>query len=127
MPRIMVVDDNAPIRRLLRRSLEEDGHTVLEAPNGRMALSYMGGGPVELVISDVFMPDVNGFDFLMSIRDAFPATRIIMISGGGDLGATPTLSAAANLGADRVFEKPFDLEEMLVAVRALLADDNCPA
>ena len=85
----------------------------------------MRDSPFALVISDVFMPDVNGFEFLMTVRDAFPETQIIMISGGGmsvgeEVGVIPTLSAAAKLGAARVFQKPFAFNELLDAVRALL-------
>ena len=94
-----------------------------------MAVVQMRDSPFALVISDVFMPDVNGFEFLMTVRDTFPRTRIIMISGGGisvgeEVGVEPTLSAAAKLGAARVLQKPFVFEELLDAVRALLVDDD---
>ena len=102
--------------RELRRALEEDGHTVVEAPDGRLALSHFGDDRIDVVISDVFMPGMNGFEFLMSIRDRFPEMRIIMMSGGGNLGKTSVLSTAAKLGAHRVFEKPFDMTEVLEAV-----------
>ena len=116
----MVVDDNGAMRRSVRRMLEQDGHTVAEAPNGRLAMDQMGHRPAELVISDVFMPDMNGFEFLVRLREGFPGTSVIVMSGGGHVGGTPILDAAAKLGADRVFEKPFDLEEMREAVRLVL-------
>ena len=116
----MVIDDDTDIRRALRKVLERDGHTVVEEPNGHSALRHFTGDPADLVISDVYMPDMDGIDFLMRVRDAFPDARFIMISGGGSLGKESVLQAAERLGADRVLEKPFKVQEVREMVQDLL-------
>lgn len=118
MPRIMIIDDAAAIRTSLRRILERDGHTVLEEPDGKSALRHFAGDPTDVVISDVFMPDMDGIDFLMRVRETFPEAKIIVMSGGGALGKESVLAAASRLGADVVFEKPFEATQVLDAVRA---------
>ena len=121
MPRVMVVDDNDALRRSLRRLLEHNGYDVVEAPNGRMALTALRNHEFDVVITDVFMPDTNGYQFVLEVRDVFPTLPIIMMSGGGRLGREPVLDAGAKLGAQRLFKKPFKLEDMLEAVRKLSA------
>jgi len=121
MARIMIVEDDDALRSVLRRSLETEGHQVIEEPDGGSALRHFAGDPADLVVSDVFMPVMDGIDFLMRVRDAFPEARIIVMSGGGDLGKTSVLDAAARLGADGVLEKPFEIAEFLEMVRATLA------
>lgn len=118
----MVIDDDDDVRASLRRILERDGYTVIEEPDGKSALRHFAGDPADLVISDVYMPDMDGIDLLLRVRDAFPEARIIVISGGGQMGKESVLAAASRLGADRIFEKPFDVLDMLEAVRAVLAD-----
>jgi CheY-like chemotaxis protein len=123
MASILVVDDNPSIRRSLRRLFESNGYTVAEAPTGRMALTNLRHAPSDLVVSDVFMPDMNGYELLMTLRDEFPDIPLIMMSGGdGGVGKTNVLHAGSKLGALRVFEKPFRLNEMLEAVQGALAD-----
>lgn len=123
MARILVVDDDDTIRRAIRRLFESNGYEVSEAPNGRMALTSLRHTPSDLVVSDVFMPDMNGYEFVMTFRDEFPDTPIIMMSGGGaGLGKTNVLHAGSSLGANRVFKKPFPFVELLEAARELLAD-----
>lgn len=121
MLRILVVDDHDTVRRSLRKLFEREGYTVVEASNGRMALTQMQNDSFDLVITDVFMPDMNGYQFLLTIRDSHASTPIMMMSGGGgSMGKATVLKAGAKLGAHRVFEKPFDVEEILSAVRDLV-------
>ena len=122
MPRIMVIDDDDGVRVSLRRALQRDGHTVIEEADGKSALRHFAGDPADLVISDVYMPDMDGIEFLLRAQDAFPEAKIILMSGGGQMSKESVLSAGARLGAVRVFEKPFDIVDMLEAVRAVLAD-----
>jgi len=125
MARILVVDDDDTIRRSLRRLFESQDYTVTEAPTGGMALTNLRHTPCDLVVTDVFMPDMNGYELLMTFRDEFPDTPLIMMSGGGaGVGKTNVLFAGSKLGARHVFEKPFDLSEMLEAVQELLPDGS---
>lgn len=122
MARVMVVDDDAAIRHALTKVLKEDGHDVLEEPDGKTALRHFAGDPVDLVMSDVYMPDMDGIQFLMRVREVFPEVRIIMMSGGGTLPANSVLDASAALGADRVLQKPFSVADVREAVAAVLGD-----
>lgn len=117
---ILVVDDNPQMRSSIRRALEVWGHTVTEAPDGKVALRHFAGDPTELVVSDVYMPDMDGIEFLMRLREAFPEVKTLMISGGGNLPSENVLGAASMLGADRVLKKPFSMEELQEAVQAVL-------
>ena len=121
MATILVVDDDALVRESIRRVLEKSGHTVTEAPDGKVALRHFAGNPTELVVSDVYMPDMDGIEFLMRLREAFPEVKTLMISGGGKLSSENVLDAASLLGADRVLDKPFSLEELQEAVEAVLS------
>ena len=85
MPRIMIVDDDPATLRSLRQILEEEGHTGDEAPDGQVALRHFAGNPADLVICDVYMPTMNGIEFVMRVREAFPEAKIVGLSGGSFL------------------------------------------
>ena len=122
MATILIVDDDPHTRSSIRRALELGGHTITEAPDGKVALRHFAGNPTELVVIDVYMPEMDGIEFLMRVREAFPEVKTLMISGGGSLPSENVLGAASMLGADRVLEKPFSLEELQEAVQAVLSD-----
>ena len=120
MARILVIDDDANLRTLLRRFLERVGHEVDEAANGRIALDRQRQNPAELIITDIFMPEKEGTEFIMDISKEFPEVKVIAISGGGSIADVDFLKLAKNLGALRTFQKPFKQEEILLAVEELL-------
>ena len=125
MASILIIDDNDPIRSLLRRLLERVGHTVYEAADGKTALRMYAGNPADLVITDIYMPEMDGIEFLIRVREAFPEARVIALSGGSHIGKEDVLRDATLLGAVGVLEKPFTVEECLELVRrALEADDE---
>lgn len=72
MANVMVIDDDAAVRGVIRKMLERDGHTVTEVEDGKRALRYFAGEPADLVISDIFMPEMDGIEFLMRLREVFP-------------------------------------------------------
>lgn len=120
MARVMVIDDDPGIRRSLVRVLESEGHDVLEEEDGASALRHFAGDPVDLVISDVYMPDMDGVSFLMRVKEAFPEAPIIMMSGGGPLPAATVLAASKTLGAAAVLAKPFSIGQIRSAVHDAL-------
>ena len=125
MASILIIDDEDPVREVLRRLLERVGHAVYEAADGKTALRMYAGNPTDLVISDIYMPEMDGIEFLMRVREAFPEARIIALSGGGYMGKEDVLAAAGNLGAVGILEKPFSAQECLEVVdRAIEADDE---
>lgn len=119
MASILVVDDQEPIRALLRAALEGDGHKVLEAANGRLGLELYRKRAADLVITDMVMPEMNGLDMLLELTRRCPYVNVIAMSGGQ--GSQGWLEAAKLLGTRQTFQKPFDIEELLSAVRYDLA------
>lgn len=120
MADILIIDDDAEILRALRKVLEAEGHSVTEAQDGKTALRHFAGDPADLVISDVYMPEMDGIEFLIRLKEAFPETRVIAMSGGGHLPKDRVLGAASELGAEGILEKPFTVEEVLKVVEQVL-------
>lgn len=121
MAEILIIDDEPGVLGVLRRILETAGHSVTEAPNGEAALREFEGKPADLVITDIFMPEMDGIEFLVHLRTAFPDARVLAMSGGGLLPRDQALSDASLLGADQILQKPFDRENLLEAVDRVLA------
>jgi CheY-like chemotaxis protein len=115
MASILVIDDEPNIRTLLRAILESDGHTVIEATNGREGVTLYRQQPVDLVITDIHMPELNGLDLILELTREFLNVKVIAISGEqGE--ATSSLHMAKLLGARQVLHKPFSLEMFCAAV-----------
>ena len=114
--RILVVDDDADIRRLLRELLERIGHTVDEAEDGKTALRKLFANPPSLVILDVTMPELDGFQTLERIRDLSDVPVLMLTARTQELEKVRGLSA----GADDYVAKPFGRQELLARVQALL-------
>jgi DNA-binding NtrC family response regulator len=119
MATILVIDDQEPIRGLLRRALEEANYEVLEASNGRLGLELYRERLAELVITDIFMPEMNGLEMMLELNRNFPEVKVIVMSGG--LESEGALNVAKQLGARQTFQKPLDIETLLNAVRYELA------
>jgi two-component system, OmpR family, KDP operon response regulator KdpE len=114
--RILVVDDEPPIRKLLRMGLATQGYQVLEAPNGKAALELSGQKP-DLIILDLGLPDMQGLDLLRTIRTQHEGVPIVVLSSRGDEAAKVQ---ALDLGADDYVTKPFGMDELLARIRAAL-------
>ena len=117
---ILLVDDDGPIRSVLRRTLERAGYAVVEATDGRSALAALAHNSVDLVLTDIIMPDMEGIELLRELKKALPELPVIAMSGGGILAASLYLQMAADMGAVRVLSKPFDSADMLSAVAAMV-------
>ena len=120
MASVMVIDDDAAVRGVITKMLERDGHTVTPIEDGKRALRIFAGEPVDLVISDVYMPEMDGIEFLMRLREAFPETRIIMMSGGGVVPMDEVLEASTLLGAVGSLQKPIEMAQLRKAVAEAL-------
>ena len=120
MVQILVIDDDKNIRSLLRDFLERDGYAVMEAENGKIGLELLRENGADLVITDLIMPEKEGIETIRELRKDFSDVKIIAISGGGAIGPETYLQMAKKMGAHRVFEKPFNLQEMSEAIRELL-------
>lgn len=115
MATILVIDDQEAVRTLLRGVLEEAGHHVLEAGNGRIGLEVYRAQPADLVITDIDMPEMNGLDLMLELTHHFMNVKVIAISGG--LEGSRDLNVAKLLGARQTFQKPFEMKALLRAVQ----------
>lgn len=119
--RVLIVDDEAQVRDTLRHGLNRAGYQVLEAQNGRLAMHLLRRHPADVVITDIFMPEKEGLETITELKRDFPHVKIIAISGGGAFAARDFLPIAKTLGADRTFDKPFHVSQILEAINELLA------
>ncbi len=122
VPRILIADDEPDVRSVLARHLASTGYEVLEAADGRACLEVLRTTGVDLVILDIYMPDMDGIAVIAQARRDFPHVRILAISGGGTVPRDRTLEIAQRLGAARTLTKPFERDELLALVRELLGE-----
>jgi CheY-like chemotaxis protein len=118
MASILVIDDDPDTREVLLSTLEPAGHTVALASDGKQGIQEYRAKPVDLVITDLYMPGQEGLETIQQLRMEFPEVRIVAMSGK-PTGAT-MLSVATRLGAAAVLSKPFLPEELLAAVERAL-------
>jgi CheY-like chemotaxis protein len=126
MSRILVVDDDETFRRPLCQTLRCADHEVQAAADGSAALELFRQQPVDLVITDLVMPEKEGIDTILELRRLQPDLKIIAMSGGGYTHCTDYLQIARRLGANRTLAKPFTAQEVIEAVTSLLADEVRP-
>lgn len=125
MARILVVDDEEAIRHFLREVLTEAGHMVVEAPNGRRALERLRDQPIDLVVTDIIMPEVDGLELLLTLRKTLPEVKAIAISGytrESPTGTVEYLTTAKAFGSIRALSKPFSRAQVLQAVEEALEE-----
>lgn len=120
MARILIIDDEEPVRVMLRQMLEREGHEVVEAACGDEGLALYRAQPTELVITDILMPRTGGLVAISELRKEFPSARIIAISGGGRDGRLNFLATAKTFPGVLTLRKPFQRAELLQAVAILL-------
>jgi len=113
-PRVLVVDDDAGIRYMLREILESAGFDVDEAPDGEAALERFAAAPADLVVTDLRMPRLDGMGLLARLQTQSPAPRVVVITAHG---SERQAVAAMKAGAIDYFRKPFEMEELLAVVR----------
>ena len=114
--KVLVVDDEPPIRKLLRMGLGTQGYQTLDAPNAKAALELLASKP-DLVILDLGLPDMQGLELLRQIRARTETVPIVVLSSRGDEDAKV---AALDQGADDYVTKPFGMEELLARIRTAL-------
>jgi len=112
--RVVVIEDNVDLRDYLRLALESQKYEVLTARNGQEALGYLNGHHVDVVLTALFMPEMDGIEVIAALRRQFPGVRIVAMSGrpGVDY-----LAVARELGVVNTLRKPFEIDELLAALK----------
>jgi CheY-like chemotaxis protein len=118
---ILVVEDSEPIRTMVAAILEQAGYRVTQAVNAQEAASLVDRVEPNLVITDIFMPEGDGFEMLRAIRHRDPPVPVIVMSGSAKTTTVDFLDLADHLGAAFVLAKPFKRQQLLEAVERVLA------
>lgn len=120
MKRILIIDDNTQLRRLLRQILEQQGYEVIDAKDGEEGTELYRQTLTDLVITDIVMPKKDGIETFKELKRDFPHVKIIVTTGDSQtLAAQYRLSAMKALGAEHIFTKPFGRKELLNVVHEL--------
>ncbi len=122
MHRILIADDDVALNEMLCRMLEQAGYETLGALNGREAVKICHREAVDLLVTDIFMPEQEGIATILEIRSDFPHIKIIAMSGGGSTGMKDYLNMAKLFGSGGIIAKPFTNSEMLRLIEKLLCD-----
>ena len=118
MARIVVIDDDPEMRSVLEETLLSAGYDVFTADEGRLGLAFSRTAPVDLLITDLVMPGMEGMETIRKFRREFPGIPIFAISGNANLGNV--LDTALRLGAVKTLAKPFERAELLALVSSVL-------
>jgi two-component system, NtrC family, response regulator PilR len=119
--KILVVDDESSMRQLLEIMLRKEGYDVTAAQSRSAAAAALAAGPVDLVVSDIRLPDGDGIEILRQVKASAPETVVVMMTA---FGSTETAVAAMKLGAHDYLTKPFDVEELKLVVRNALEKED---
>lgn len=117
--RILIIDDEEMIREGLKTTLELEGYQVLICNDGKEALRSLPLFQPDLVITDIIMPEADGIEIIITLRNMPIPPKIIAISGGGRISAGDHLKSARQLGAANTLTKPFSSAELLDSIRNL--------
>jgi len=118
---ILIIDDEPEIREVLRVFLERSGYQTMQAENGVQGYESVCKQPIDLVITDLLMPEQEGIETILQIRNEYPQIPILAMSGGGRMAGTmDILHSARLLGARRTFSKPFNPMDVVAEVKKIL-------
>lgn len=126
MAKILLVDDNAELRRMMEATLSRAGHHVQAAPGGKEGIQLLKQQEFDLLITDIVMPEQDGFETVQIARKLRPALRILVMSGDSPRHAPLYLKTAAFLGAHQTLLKPFTVGDLAEAVKAALPEEKLP-
>jgi CheY-like chemotaxis protein len=121
MARLLIVDDEPSIRRIIQLMLKNSGHELFTASNGREAMQILNKEPIDLILLDVVMPEQGGLETIMQIRNGYPDVKLIIISGKVPVDNDAFRNLIEQYGVARVFDKPFEKEDIMQAIDELLA------
>lgn len=117
--RILVVDDEDALRTVLSSELEGEGYEIATAADGDEAINIVQNKKFDLVLLDIKMPKVDGFEVLKFIKDKIPGLKVIMLTGFADL---KNAIESKKLGAEDFVSKPYDLVDLLTTIERVLSE-----
>jgi DNA-binding response OmpR family regulator len=120
MAKILVIDDSVSVLAQLQQTLSDADHEVLTANCGEAGLEILQGEPVNLLITDIYMPGVNGVEVIRSVRKLRPEVGVIAMSTGADSNHYQLRAVTRSVGAFLTLKKPFSMADLLLAVDAVL-------
>jgi CheY-like chemotaxis protein len=121
---ILIIDDDDDVRQLIIKMISSEGHSLLEAANGKIGMDIVRGGQeIDLVITDLIMPEKEGLETIRELRQDFAHIKILAISGGGKIEALNYLPVAKGMGADLTLSKPFVRQDLIDAINTILNKD----
>ena len=127
MAHILIAEDDDNLRFIVREILEGRGHRVQEADDGVPAWSLAQQESFDLVITDIMMPEKNGFELITDLRKIMPELKIIAMSAGGSIDARHLLKQATECGANQTLTKPFTKQDILDVVDKVLLQTSTTA
>ena len=116
MARILIIDDDESVRFSIRHALKSIGHEVAEAENGNQGIALQQDQSFDLVITDIIMPETNGFETIRELKRKHPSLPVIAISGGGRFKSSDYLDVAKMFGVEIVLAKPFTAPELFKSI-----------
>ena len=120
MPRILVIDDDPDVRRSLGKILTRAGYEVVEAADGTAGVELQHREPADVIITDIFMPGLDGLQTIRQLKKEGSRVKVIAISGGDRTGTVDLREHAQLMGAFKVLAKPFEMHDVLAAVKEAL-------
>lgn len=121
MAKILIIDDEDPLRELLAELLEEAGHDVTQSADGRISGDADLISTMDVVVTDIMMPESDGIEVIRAVKSSNPSARVIAMSGGGRTVSMDMLPVARQLGADTVLYKPFKPSDFLDSIETMLS------
>jgi CheY-like chemotaxis protein len=121
LSRILIIDDDVSLRKVLRRILEHAGHTVFDASDGREGVALWHRERTDVVVTDLYMPGKDGIEVILELKHCAAKPKIICMSGRGETEVFDWSTAAVSLGTDGVLVKPFDQRMLLAVIEEVLS------
>lgn len=121
MARILLIDDDDTLRKIVAKSLTYAGHEVIQAADGKQGMDLVRSSTFDVVITDLIMPEQEGVETIAMLRTEYPALPVIAISGGA-VHSPLYLEIAAKIGARHILAKPFHMPELFALVKSVVAE-----
>jgi CheY-like chemotaxis protein len=124
MPCVLIVEDDKELREMIKIALIRRKFTVLEAENGREAILHFKPSITDVVVTDIIMPEEDGLNVIIKLKEFKPDLKIIAISGGGKAGPGSYLKLAKALGANAIFSKPFSVNDLIAKIEEFTGSEQ---